>query len=263
MTKRDPWRPISATLYEQNDSDLVQTIVDHTGVSVDWAALDGFSNRTRIRDYKPRIQTIYDTLEDEEKGLFAQTVARRLMERIGEDAKASMLDSLNSIGWTITEDGALTTEDAPLSQKFFGAGTVYDAYVVFRDIFANATGSIVVVDPYIGSELFTTLRALPAAESLSVRLLTSVYGIQKNPDIKLEAELFQQQFSEVKIEIRTTKDFHDRFIEIDSSEYYHVGASIKDAGRKAFMISRIKDAPIINALSSLISTAWVNADVVF
>ena len=187
-------------------------------------------------------------------------VAKRLIQsKIRDEVKLEMLDSLNSIGWTITDDGNLATQDVLLSEQFFSPGTYHDAYVAIRDILAKAVSIIVVVDAYMGNSLFTTLSGLPACAG-SVQLLTTDKAIK--PDFNLEASAFQKQFPHIKLEVRTTKDFHDRFIMIDGNECYHVGASIKDAGKRAFLISRLQDTPIVDAVQRSFSAAWTAANVV-
>lgn len=51
-----------------------------------------------------------------------------------------------------------------------------------------------------------------------------------------------------KLSIKTTTNFHDRFLIIDKAEVYHIGASIKDAGKKSFGITKIKDKDLIRSL---------------
>ena len=51
-----------------------------------------------------------------------------------------------------------------------------------------------------------------------------------------------------KLSIKTTTDFHDRFLIIDKAEVYHIGASIKDAGKKSFGITKIEDKDLIQSL---------------
>ena len=50
------------------------------------------------------------------------------------------------------------------------------------------------------------------------------------------------------LEIRFTDEFHDRFLILDNKELYHIGASIKDAGKKAFEISLNEDRMILEAI---------------
>lgn len=51
-----------------------------------------------------------------------------------------------------------------------------------------------------------------------------------------------------KLSVKTTTDFHDRFLIIDKVEVYHIGASIKDAGKKSFGITKIEDEDLVNSL---------------
>ncbi|HSB11252.1 MAG TPA: hypothetical protein VLM38_17320 [Blastocatellia bacterium] len=53
--------------------------------------------------------------------------------------------------------------------------------------------------------------------------------------------------------------FHDRFIILDDKWHYHVGASIKDAGKKVFMISEIEDGYIVDALAKQFLKTWAAA----
>jgi hypothetical protein len=59
-------------------------------------------------------------------------------------------------------------------------------------------------------------------------------GKNLRPDFLVELAAFHTQVGHIKLEVRTKAGFHDRFIVIDGKEFYHVGASIKDAGKAAF-----------------------------
>jgi hypothetical protein len=64
-------------------------------------------------------------------------------------------------------------------------------------------------------------------------------------DFALEGMKFTQQHKSFALETKQTKDFHDRFIIIDDSACYLLGASIKDAGSKGFTIVPLHDAPVV------------------
>ena len=51
-----------------------------------------------------------------------------------------------------------------------------------------------------------------------------------------------------KLAVKISKDFHDRFFIIDRNEVYHIGASIKDAGKKSFGITKLKEQDLIDSL---------------
>ena len=205
------------------------------------------------------IQEAYPKLPDEEKGRFTRIVAQRVWQSraVTPELKTQMEQSLSEIGWTIDADGELKTQDALLSERFFPAGTFFDAYVAIKSILHQASQQILIVDPYIAKTIFVTLRAAPTMPA-AVDVLTREEAVK--PDFKLEANAFRKQFSAVQLDVRTTRELHDRFIVIDGSEYYHVGASFKDAGKRAFLISRLQDQPIVDALRQYLERVWREAE---
>ena len=65
-----------------------------------------------------------------------------------------------------------------------------------------------------------------------------------------------QQYPNVAVNVRTTTDFHDRFIVLDGNVCVHVGASIKDAGKRACMVSRIEDVANRDAMLRQLNQSW-------
>lgn len=264
MPNYDPWGPISAALYEWNDADFVDNAVRYTGVQVEWpepTPVTTYSNRTRIRSYKRVIDEAYNALDEQGKGLFFRTIAELLhheLMRRGRDTTAETVLShltigLNTIGWSIDDHGMISTQDFTLSERFFPPGTPYDAYVAIRDILETARNSLMIVDAYISGNLFNTLAALPACPP-SVHLLTNAANLKRDFDI--EVTKFGAQFQNIGVEVRTATDFHDRFIVIDNQCVYHIGASVKDAGKKAFVISRLEDPPIVASVLAYLHSSW-------
>ena len=258
--KYDPWGPISTVLYEINNSDLVQNAIGNTGVIVSWRPLtrnESVSHGTRIRAFRQDIDHAYSDLDDDEKGRFAQIVVKAMIEHFdhfdAEGLRAKLIDRLHDIGWTLTDTGLLKTEDALISEQFFPPNSEYDAYLTIRDVLGRASENIIIEDAYVGSNLLLTLRGL-SARGLFVNILTVERNFPK--DFRSELTAFRKQVSHIQIEIRTTTEFHDRFIVIDGNEFYHVGASIKDAGRRAFMISRIEDQTNIENLKATMRASW-------
>ena len=253
----DPWGPISSVLYEINDSDFVQNSIAKTGIVIDWRPFsksDSYSHSTRIRALRRDIDAAYTRLDQDHRGLFAQIVVKAMLQRQdGEEVRAKLNDLLADIGWTVSQNGILTTQDALISELFFPAHSEYDAYVTIRDLFTSTVSQIVIVDAYIGRSLLLTLRSLPSPPA-TVQVLTAVKALK--PDLLPELTAFKKQFPHIAIEIRTTNAFHDRFIAIDDTAFYHVGASIKDAGTRAFMIHRIEDQPNIEHVKQFIAQAW-------
>ena len=79
-------------------------------------------------------------------------------------------------------------------------------------------------------------------DNVQVVILTSNKGNIKNIDI----QKFNKQYPTLKV--ATTNKFHDRFIILDEKEMYHLGASIKDLGKKCFGINKIENDNIIKIL---------------
>jgi hypothetical protein len=99
----------------------------------------------------------------------------------------------------------------------------------------SAEQAITIVDSYIDSSILTLLGTCKRA--LDVQLLTHALP----NDFLHEVGAFKAQHGPRLVEVRRTGEFHDRFIVVDNSRCFHVGASIKDAGRRAFMINQVQD----------------------
>lgn len=141
------------------------------------------------------------------------------------------------------------------SHVFLPAGSAHDAYVEIRKVFSLVTRSITVVDTYVDDTLWTLLTNIPAGAG--VRILTT----QMKGDFLLEAKKFVSQHGN-KVEVRTTNSYHDRFVLLDGARCWHLGASIKDAGNKAFAMSEIVSPGIAAAVQADVLAAWNAGSVV-
>ena len=149
---------------------------------------------------------------------------------------------LARIGWQIEND-----RPSPAKQRvrelFFPPNTQHDSYVEIRKIARDARHSVRIVDPYLYETLFNLFSHVD--ESLKIELLTN-----KLPrDFMHEIKNFRKQYPQIAIKVRRADDFHDRFIIIDDKKCWHIGCSIKDAGNRAFLPSRIEDPKNIRSLS--------------
>ena len=79
-------------------------------------------------------------------------------------------------------------------------------------------------------------------DGVNVLIVTSGNGNLTDKDIAK----FNSQYP--KLAVKISKDFHDRFFIIDRNEVYHIGASIKDAGKKSFGITKLKEQDLIDSL---------------
>ena len=74
---------------------------------------------------------------------------------------------------------------------------------------------------------------------LGAKVKVVIYTNNISKTLKLDLEKYNKQYK--KIALKTTKDFHDRFLILDNKEVYHIGASLKDLGKKVFAFSKMKN----------------------
>lgn len=194
-------------------------------------------------------------LSPENKLRIAWIIATELMTR-DEAIQETLTERLNPVGWKLSSSGLVPTDES-VREVFFPTGSEHDAYVELRKILRSAKSSITIVDPYAGEVIFTLIGALEPKRP-TVRILTSKLG----SDFKTELQRFRNQHGATAIEVRQTKDFHDRFVVVDDGKCYHVGASIQHAGQRAMMINEVEDEQNALALIGQIKSTWASATLV-
>lgn len=253
----DPWGPISVALFDVANADFVESAVSSTGLIGAWrplGATEGYSHGTRLRARRPEVAAAYYALPSAHRGVFIQRLFLALFGRPdGEAIRATLEARLGAIGWSLQDDGLLVTQDALVSETFFPPGSHYDAYISIRDLIGAAKAELVIVDGWLGAAVLSTLRAV-APPRLRVQFLTVARNLK--PDFKAELAAFRSQMTGVQIEVRATGDFHDRFAVLDGTRCFHIGASIKDAGARAFMVSELEDPATRDALKQTVEASW-------
>lgn len=132
-------------------------------------------------------------------------------------------------------------QEKVFKEKIFFDGQIYDAYSLIIDIIKSAKLKILIIDNYIDDTVLEMLTK--KKESVKVVILTS----NKTNILKLDIQKFNKEYP--ILEVVQTDKFHDRFIVIDDRELYHVGASLKDLGKKCFAISEMEDLDYIEKIS--------------
>ena len=117
------------------------------------------------------------------------------------------------------------------NQGIFLDGQIFDSYVFISNLIKNAEKEIILIDNYIDENILTMLNK--RNEDVSATIYTS--SITKN--LKLDLEKHNSQYP--LINIKVLKKFHDRFLIIDD-DVYHIGASIKDLGKRVFAFSKME-----------------------
>lgn len=129
------------------------------------------------------------------------------------------------------------SEHEEASQKVFFDGQIYDAFSLIVSLIGKAEKEITLIDGYVDVGTLNLLSK--KKENVSV----TIYTHKQTRLTKTDAENFNAQYP--TLEVKYTKAFHDRFLILDRETAYHVGASLKDAGKKCFGINLIQDAGII------------------
>ena len=128
-----------------------------------------------------------------------------------------------------------------LKSKLFFNGEIYDAYSLLIDIIEKANNEIIIIDNYVDK---VTLDIL-SKKNINVTVLL-IMDKNKSKLTKTDIDKFNSEYPSLKI--KYTNIFHDRFIIIDSKELYHLGASLKDLGKKVFGITKIDDMSYLKLL---------------
>ncbi len=137
---------------------------------------------------------------------------------------------------------AIETKEIKPRQGIFYDGQVFDAYIFIADLIKSAKTSILLIDNFVDEtvlQLFTKRN-----KNVSVCIYT------KNISKVLKQDLNKHNTQHPKIELKQFAKAHDRFLIIDKNTVYHIGASLKDLGKKWFAFSRMS-ASSISIISKL------------
>lgn len=118
----------------------------------------------------------------------------------------------------------------PVQGVFYG-GEIFEAYKFVSNLIKMANESIIVIDNYIDESVLTML------DKRKDGVMATIYTDKISNQLKLDLERHNKQYS--AIEIQTVKDIHDRFVIIDNEDVFHIGASLKDLGKKLFAFSKL------------------------
>lgn len=130
----------------------------------------------------------------------------------------------------------------PPREGIFFDGQIFDAYELMCRLIRSAVHSIVLIDNYIDESVLTMLDKRDAGVEAVIYTKTITSQLQ------LDIERHNQQYS--AIEVREFVKAHDRFLLIDN-EVYHIGASLKDLGKKWFAVMKMKDVSAVDILKNI------------
>lgn len=139
------------------------------------------------------------------------------------------------------------SEHEESSQKIFFNGQIYDAFSLLVNLVLKADKKLILVDNYVD---VGTLNIL-AKKKADVEVV--VYTMKRTELSEIDIKNFNQQYPILKV--KYTGLFHDRFLIADDIYAYHIGASLKDAGKKCFGINLIEDSRIVKDILKRLHTA--------
>jgi hypothetical protein len=146
---------------------------------------------------------------------------------------------------------AIESKEIRPKQGVFFDGQVFDAYSFVADLIRTARKSIVLIDNYVDDSVLTLLSKRPAG------VLCTIYTKTISKQLSLDLKKHNQQYSPINLE--TFPDAHDRFVIIDGNDIYHIGASLKDLGKKWFAFSKM-DLGAVEMLGKLEKLPKVKID---
>lgn len=138
---------------------------------------------------------------------------------------------------------ALESKELIPNQGVFFDGQVFDAYELASKIIRSSKQSILLIDNYIDESTLTLLSK--KNENVEVLLLTKVISKQ----LSLDVEKANAQYG--KFIVKPFTNSHDRFLIIDKTEIYHLGASLKDLGKKWFAFSKLEKESVSSMLNKI------------
>jgi hypothetical protein len=136
----------------------------------------------------------------------------------------------------------IKTNSLPNQGVFFD-GQVFDAYGLASKIIQSAEHTIVLIDNYIDETTFTHL----SKKKNGVHVLLLTKSVHKS--VTLDIKKANEQFG--NFEMKAFNRSHDRFLIIDQTEVYHLGASLKDLGKKWFAFSKMESVSVENILNEI------------
>ena len=126
---------------------------------------------------------------------------------------------------------AIEEKDAKPTQGLFFEGQIFDAYVFVAALIKKVKASIILIDNYIDETILTLLSKRQEGCD------TLIYTKSISKKLQLDLDKYNAQYPHIGV--KTIAKVHDRFLILDKKEIYHIGASLKDLGKKLFAFSKL------------------------
>lgn len=129
----------------------------------------------------------------------------------------------------------LIRTNLPPHEGIFYDGQVFDAYIFVSDLIKSASESIVLIDNYVDETVLSLL------SKRNANVEATIYSASFSKQFSLDLKQFNAQYP--AIGVKTFTKSHDRFLIVDHATVYHIGASLKDLGKKWFAFAKIEFDP--------------------
>jgi hypothetical protein len=123
--------------------------------------------------------------------------------------------------------------EIPPKEGIFYSGQIFDAYIFVADLIKSAKNRIIVIDNYADDSVLTVL------SKRNNNVKATIFTNDFTKTLQLDLQKHNEQYRNQKIAVKVYKNIHDRFIIIDN-EIYHLGASMKDLGKKLFAFTKME-----------------------
>ena len=131
----------------------------------------------------------------------------------------------------------LESDIKPQKEGIFFQGQIFDAYVFFQKLIQEANKEIILIDGYVD------LSVLEQFSKKKSGVQVTIYTDSKTKISTQDVQKFNQQYPQLTL--NHTAKMHDRFLIIDNKTVYHIGASLKDLGKKCFAFELMEDSAVL------------------
>ena len=153
------------------------------------------------------------------------------LKNLEENVDSRLLQHERQLGYLTEKVDFFVRTSLPPIEGIFYNGQIFDAYKFATDLIRTARKSILLIDNYVDDSVLLMLSKRD--KGVKATIYTHTISNQLNLDIQKHNSQYP------RIEIKTYKQCHDRFLIVDDTDIYHIGASLKDLGKKMFAFSKL------------------------
>ena len=157
------------------------------------------------------------------------------LKSLEEKVDAKLLQHDKQLDYLTDKVDFFIRTSLPPVEGVFYDGQIFDAYKFATDLIRTAKKSILLIDNYVDDSVLLMLSKRDKG------VVATIYTHGISNQLNLDIQKYNSQYP--RIDVRTFKQSHDRFLIIDNAEVYHIGASRKDLGKKMFAFSKLEISP--------------------